>query len=102
MIPNENSSPASQVAPQGVKPHHSPLSQLFSLSASVPYPQPRHEAIRFRAEVMEPAESFDQTGFELTPVPLPADDQSGQQELFRDDCSQPDLSACSAQAVATE
>ena len=56
----------------------------------LPYPQPRHEAIRFRAEVMEPDADFDQTGFELTPVPLPADDQSGQQELFCDDCSQPD------------
>jgi len=53
-------------------------------------PKPRHEAIRFRAEVMEPDADFDQTGFELTPVPLPADDQSGQQELFCDDCSQPD------------
>ena len=39
---------------------------------------------------MEPDADFDQTGFELTPVPLPAADQSGQQELFSDDCSQPD------------
>ena len=56
----------------------------------LPYPQPRDEAIRFRAEVMAPGESFDQTGFELTPVPLPTADQSGQQELFSDEYSQPD------------
>ena len=39
---------------------------------------------------MAPGESFDQTGFELTPAPLPADDESTQSELFTDDCSQPD------------
>jgi hypothetical protein len=56
----------------------------------LPYPQPRHKKIRFRAEVMEPGESFDQTGFEL-PLPpqvAPADD--GQGELFGDEFSQPD------------
>ena len=35
-------------------------------------------------------ESFDQTGFELTPAPLPADDDPSQAELFTDDYSQPD------------
>jgi len=55
----------------------------------LPYPQPRHEAIRFQAEVMEPEADFDETGFELAPVPPSPADQSGQQELFCDDCSQP-------------
>jgi len=76
----------------------------------LPYPQPRDEAIRFRAEVMAPGESFDQTGFELTPVPLPTDDDSGQQELFSDCCSQPDTAdgepvfwpAGAAQALPTD
>jgi len=74
------------------------------------YPKPRDEAIRFRAEVMAPGESFDQKGFELTPVPLPADDDSGQQELFSDRCSQPDTAdgepvfwpAGAAQALPTD
>ena len=78
--------------------------------AGLPYPKPRDEAIRFRAEVMAPGESFDQTGFELTPVPLPADDDSGQQELFSDCCSQPDTAdgepvfwpAGAAQALPTD
>jgi hypothetical protein len=35
------------------------------LSPGLRYPQPRDEPIRFRAEVMEPGEDFDQTGFEL-------------------------------------
>ena len=51
---------------------------------------------------MAPGESFDQTGFELTPAPLPADDEPTQAELFTDDCSQPDLSACTAQADAAD
>lgn len=56
----------------------------------LPYPQPRHEKLRFRAEVMEPEEDFDQTGFELTPPPQVATADSGQGELFGDDYSQPD------------
>jgi hypothetical protein len=44
-------------------------------ASRLPYPWPRDEAIRYRAEVMAPGEDFDQTGFEL---------------LFDDDCSQPD------------
>ena len=52
-------------------------------SPGLPYPRPRDEPIRFRAEVMDPGEEFDHTGFEL-----PAD--AGQGELFGDDCSQPD------------
>jgi len=88
----------------------------------LPYPQSRDAAIRFRAEVMEPGEDFDQTGFELPAAP--AEDPT-QPELFGDDSSQPDaedepvfwpaaaaqafppddgvqpdLSACSAQADA--
>jgi len=31
-----------------------------------------------------------QTGFELTPAPLPAVATDGQLDLFEDDCSQPD------------
>ena len=50
----------------------------------LPYPQPRDEPIRFRAEVMEPGESFDQTGFEL-PLPQVAPADAGQGELFGDD-----------------
>ncbi len=56
----------------------------------LPYPQPRHEKIRFRAEVMEPGEDFDQTGFELPPLPHIAPTDSGQGELFCDDYAQPD------------
>ncbi len=56
----------------------------------LPYPQPRDEPIRFRAEVMEPGESFDQTGFELPPPPQVAPVDAGQGELFGDDYSQPD------------
>ena len=56
----------------------------------LPYPQPRHEKIRFRAEVMEPGEDFDQTGFELPLPPQVAPADSRQGELFGDDCSQPD------------
>ena len=56
----------------------------------LPYPQPRDEPIRFRAEVMEPGESFDQTGFELPLPPQVALVDSGQGELFGDDYSQPD------------
>ena len=66
----------------------------------MPYPIPRDEAIRFRGEVTAPGEEFDQTSFELSPVPSPISPADGQPELFADDCSQPDLSACTAQADA--
>ncbi len=56
----------------------------------LPYPQPRDEPIRFRAEVMEPGESFDQTGFELPRPPQVALADTGQGELFGDDYAQPD------------
>ena len=56
----------------------------------LPYPQPRDEPIRFRAEVMEPGEDFDQTGFVLPLPPQVALVNSGQGELFGDDYSQPD------------
>lgn len=56
----------------------------------LPYPQPRDEPIRFRAEVMEPGEDFDQTGFELPPAPQLAPANSGQGELFGDDYAQTD------------
>ena len=39
---------------------------------------------------MEPGEDFDQTGFELPLPPQVALANSGQGELFGDDCSQPD------------
>jgi hypothetical protein len=55
----------------------------------LPYPQTRHEKVRFRAEVMVPSDDFDQTGFELPPAPQVAPADSGQGELFGDDCSQP-------------
>lgn len=54
---------------------------------------PRADAllpIRFRAEVMEPGEDFDQTGFELPLPPQVALANSGQGELFGDDYSLPD------------
>jgi len=51
----------------------------------LPYPKPRDGAIRFRAEVMEPGEEFDQTGFELPPVPGTRGSTDGQQELFSDE-----------------
>ena len=56
----------------------------------LPYPQPRHEQIRFRAEVMDPGESFDHAGFELPAAPQVAPADAGQGELFGDDYSQPD------------
>ena len=56
----------------------------------LPYPTPRDEAIRFRGEVIEPGEEFDQTGFELTPVPSTIGPADGQQQLFADDYSEPD------------
>ena len=55
-----------------------------------PYPQLRHEAIHFRAELVAPGEDFDQTGFELPPAPRVAPAVPGQGELFPDDCSQPE------------
>lgn len=56
----------------------------------LPYPRPRDEPIRFRAEAMEPGEPFDQTGFELPPPPHIAPTDAGQGELFGDDYAQPD------------
>ena len=61
-----------------------------SLESRLPYPRPRDEAIRYRAEVMVPGEDFDQTGFELPPAPKIAPAATGQGFLFDDDCSQPD------------
>ena len=60
------------------------------LPPGLPYPQPRDEPIRFRAEVMEPGEDFDQTGFELPPPPQVVPTDAGQGELFGDDYAQPD------------
>ena len=59
---------------------------------TLPYPRPRDEPIRFRAEVMEPGEDFDQIGFELPLPPQVAPADAGQGELFGDDYSQPDSS----------
>ncbi len=56
----------------------------------LPYPRPRDEPILFRAEVMEPGESFDQTGFELPPPLHIAPTDTGQGELFGDNYSEPD------------
>ena len=50
----------------------------------------------------ESGEAFDQTGFELPPAPEAATEAAGQGQLFSDDYSQPDLSACSAQADAAD
>ncbi len=55
-------------------------------SCGLPYPRPRDEAIRFRAEVMEPGEDFDRTGFELSAARA---EDPAQPELFGDDFSQP-------------
>jgi len=57
----------------------------------LPYPRPRDEPIRFRAEVMDPGEDFDQTGFELPAAPQVTLADSGQGELLGDDYSQPDV-----------
>jgi hypothetical protein len=56
----------------------------------LPYSQPRDEPIRFRAEVMAPGESFDQTGCAgpLPPHVAPVD--AGQGERFGDDDAPPD------------
>ena len=59
-------------------------------ASRLPYPQPCDEPLRFRAEVMEPGEDFDQTGFELPLPPQVALANSGQGELFGDDYAQPD------------
>jgi hypothetical protein len=56
----------------------------------LPYPQPRDEPIRFRAEVKDAGEDFDQTGFELPLSPQVAPADAGQGELFGDDYTQPD------------
>ena len=56
----------------------------------LPYPRPRDEPIRYRAEVMAPGEDFDQTGFELPAAPAAPAEATGQGLLFDDDCSQPD------------
>jgi len=50
--------------------------------------QARGEPIRFRSEVMETGESFDQTGFELPLPPQLGPADAGQGELFGDEFSQ--------------
>ena len=49
--------------------------------------QARGEPIRFRSEVMETGESFDQTGFELPLPPQLGPADAGQGELFGDEFS---------------
>lgn len=53
--------------------------------SGLPYPQTRDDPIRFRAEVMEPGESFDQTGFALPPPPQVTPADAGQGELSGDE-----------------
>jgi hypothetical protein len=55
----------------------------------LPYPQLRHEKARFHAEVIEPGESVDPTGFEPSPPQVAAGD-STQGELFGDEFSEAD------------
>ena len=50
----------------------------------LPYPRPRDEALRYRAEAMEPGEDFDQTGFELPPASEASAEATGQGLLFDD------------------
>ena len=50
----------------------------------LPYPRPRDEPIRYRAEVMAPGEDFEQTGFELPPAPADPAGATGQGLLFDD------------------
>lgn len=46
--------------------------------SGLPYPRPRAEPLRYRAEIMEPEKGFDQMGFELPPAPeQPADVRPG-------------------------
>ncbi len=59
-------------------------------SPGLPYPRPRDEPIRFRADVMEPGESIKQIGFELPPAPQVAPADAGQGELSGEDYTQPD------------
>lgn len=56
----------------------------------LPYLRSRDEPIRYLAEVMEPGEDFDQTGFELPAAPAAPAEALEQELLFHDDCSQPD------------
>ena len=60
------------------------------IASRLPYPRPRDEPLRYRAEVMEPGEDFDETGFELPPAPEAPAEATGPGLLFDDDCSQPD------------
>ena len=63
---------------------------LPDFAPGFPFPQPRDEPIRFRAEVIEPGEDFDQTGFELPPPAQVALACAGQGERFGDHYPQPD------------
>ncbi len=56
----------------------------------LPYPRLKTEKIRFRAEIAEPSETYDQLGFELVNGYRVAEPDVGQGELFDDDYSQPD------------
>jgi hypothetical protein len=56
----------------------------------LPYPRPRPEKIRFRAEMAEPGESYDQLGYELDAGYRETERDAAQGELFADDYSQPD------------
>ena len=65
-------------------------SEVVDHGLLLPYPRPRDEPLRYRAEVMAPGEDFDQTGFELPPAPKAPAEATGQGQLFDDDCSRPD------------
>jgi hypothetical protein len=63
---------------------------LPRIGSRLPYPRPRAEPLRYRAELMAPGEDLDQTGFKLPPAPEAEADAIGQGQLFTDDCVQPD------------
>ncbi len=56
----------------------------------LPYPRQHDRPLRYRSEVMETGEKFDQTGFELPPAPKTPPGAHEQGQLFDDDYAQPD------------
>ena len=56
----------------------------------LPYPRQHDRPLRYRSEVMETGEKFDQTGFELPPAPKTPSGAHEQGQLFDDDYAQPD------------
>ena len=58
----------------------------------LPYPRPRVEKLRFRAEMAEPGEGYDQLGYALISGYRAPEQDAAQGELFADHSIQPDAS----------